>query len=192
MHTVKRDFKVRLFLNLFFFTNKLMSKLRIFKYRFMGARIGKNVALGSIYCPFPELLTIGDSCIIEDNVRFRSGGAWLSAPIYIGNGTFIGHGTQINIGSPFAIGENCLIAPGCIFSDAQHIFLDKKQPIATQGSKYCSIVIKNDVWIGSGAIVLGGVCIEDGCVVGAGALVNKSTSQFEVWAGVPIKKIRNR
>lgn len=50
------------------------------------------------------------------------------------------------------------------------------------------IIIENDVWIAAGVRVLGGVTINKRNVIGAGAIVNKSTEENCVYVGVPIKK----
>ena len=52
--------------------------------------------------------------------------------------------------------------------------------------------IGNDVWIGSRAIVLGGVHIADGAVIGGGSVVTKDVGPYEIWAGNPAKFIRKR
>jgi acetyltransferase-like isoleucine patch superfamily enzyme len=52
--------------------------------------------------------------------------------------------------------------------------------------------IGNDVWIGRSAIVLGGVKINDGAVVGAGAVVTKEVPHYAIVAGNPAKIIKYR
>lgn len=56
------------------------------------------------------------------------------------------------------------------------------------------ITIEHDVWIGAGAIILPGVTIRTGAVVGAGSVVTSGTEikPYEVWAGNPAKKIKDR
>jgi acetyltransferase-like isoleucine patch superfamily enzyme len=53
-------------------------------------------------------------------------------------------------------------------------------------------VIGNDVYIGVGAIVLGGVTIGDGAVVGAGAVVSKVVPPYAVVVGNPARILRYR
>jgi chloramphenicol O-acetyltransferase type B len=50
----------------------------------------------------------------------------------------------------------------------------------------------NDVWIGASVIVLDGVVIGDGAVIAAGSVVVKDVPPFQVWGGVPAKKIKSR
>jgi acetyltransferase-like isoleucine patch superfamily enzyme len=78
-----------------------------------------------------------------------------------------------------------------IVSDNLH-FRDAKALIARQGRDRDGIVIDDDVWIGAHASVLDGVRIARGCVIGAGAVVTKSTEPYGVYAGVPAKPIGER
>lgn len=54
------------------------------------------------------------------------------------------------------------------------------------------VVVKDDVWIGMGAMILSGVTIGQGAVVGAGAVVTKDVPPYAVVGGVPAKLIRYR
>ncbi|WP_205512160.1 acyltransferase [Longitalea arenae] len=52
--------------------------------------------------------------------------------------------------------------------------------------------IEDDVWIGYGSTVMGGVTIGEGSIIGAGSLVTKDVEPYSIYAGVPAKKIRGR
>lgn len=52
------------------------------------------------------------------------------------------------------------------------------------------VVIGNNVWIGSGANILGGVTIGDNSIIAAGALVNKDVPSNVIVGGVPAKVIK--
>ena len=54
------------------------------------------------------------------------------------------------------------------------------------------ITIEDDVWIGSRAIILKGVTIGRGSIVGAGAVVTKSTPPYSIVAGNPAKMVKVR
>ena len=52
--------------------------------------------------------------------------------------------------------------------------------------------IENDVWVGYGSTVMGGVTIGEGSIIGAGSLVTKDVEPYSIYAGVPARKIRDR
>ena len=52
------------------------------------------------------------------------------------------------------------------------------------------IKIGDGCWLGARVTVLGGVEIGAGCVIAAGALVNKDVPPNELWGGVPARLIR--
>ncbi len=75
-----------------------------------------------------------------------------------------------------------------------HNFENCDIPMRTQGLNYISVTIEDDVWIGSRVIILpGGVKIEKGSIIGAGAVVTKDVPEYSiVGGGVPAKLIRSR
>jgi len=160
--------------------------------KMQGMEVGSNSRVGKVDVQIPEQVSIGNNCILEDNVRLRAGGPWKQSFIEIGDNTFIGHSTQINVGNYFKIGRDCMVAPLCVFSDAHHQFTSLEVPMNKQPCVYNMIEIKDDVWIGSGCVILGGVTIGKGVVIAAGAVVTKSIPDYEIWGGTPAKKIKSR
>ncbi|WP_091356637.1 DapH/DapD/GlmU-related protein [Microbacterium sp. LKL04] len=55
-----------------------------------------------------------------------------------------------------------------------------------------SVQIGRDVWIGAGAIVVGGVEIGEGAVVAAGSVVTRSVEPYSIVGGNPARAIRQR
>jgi maltose O-acetyltransferase len=51
------------------------------------------------------------------------------------------------------------------------------------------VIIEDDVWIGTGVIILPGVRIGRAAIIGAGAVVTKDVEEYSIVAGVPAKKI---
>ena len=54
------------------------------------------------------------------------------------------------------------------------------------------INIGHDVWIGGHSIILSGSKIGNGAIIGAGSLVAGEVEPYSIYAGNPIKKIRDR
>jgi len=66
-------------------------------------------------------------------------------------------------------------------------------PVARMEADYQpSIVIENDVWIGTGAYICGGVTLGTGCIVGARAVVTRSVPPYAVVAGSPALILNQR
>lgn len=53
-------------------------------------------------------------------------------------------------------------------------------------------VVGNDVWIGHGAIIMGGIRIGDGAVIAAGSVVTKNVPPFSIVGGNPAKILKSR
>ena len=54
------------------------------------------------------------------------------------------------------------------------------------------IIIKKHVVIGTGAVILPNVVLEEGAVVGALSLISKNCEEFYIYRGVPAVKISKR
>lgn len=108
--------------------------------------------------------------------------------ISIGNHTHIGENVHLRGGGAIIIGEWCQIANNSIIVTGGH-------PI--DGGRYYGrsifydISIGNNVWIGSGAIILPGVCVGDNSVIAAGAVVTSSIPSNVLAGGLPARKIRD-
>ena len=57
---------------------------------------------------------------------------------------------------------------------------------------YMRTTIGHDVWIGECAIIKAGITIGNGAVIGMGSVVTKDVPAYEIWAGNPARKIRDR
>ena len=62
-----------------------------------------------------------------------------------------------------------------------------RHPEIQSAIKTAPIVIGDDCWIGSGAIILPGLTLGAGCVVAAGAVVTKDVGEREVVVGIPAR-----
>lgn len=136
-----------------------------------------------------KLLNIKSSSTIAGTCEFG-----YPERIYIGENSYVNGETE-NAASPNAkiiIGDNCLISYHVFMRTDMHNYEDSKQLIREQGHHEKSIVIGNDVWIGYGVKIMAGVSIGNGAVVASGAVVTHNIPPYEVWGGVPAKKIKER
>lgn len=96
----------------------------------------------------------------------------------IDKGLALPHYGTIVINKNTKIGKNCKILPGVTIGATNH------------SSKAASI--GNNVFIGTGAKIIGEISIADDVNIGANAVViNSITEKGTTWAGIPAKKISN-
>ena len=112
--------------------------------------------------------------------------------LIIGNNCSINTNVQIGAsGGLIVIGDNVMIGPNVVIRASNH-GADRSEVMRLQPHVYGKIFIENDVWIGSNAVITSGVTLAVGTVVGAGAVVTKSTLPYSVVGGVPARKISER
>ena len=75
------------------------------------------------------------------------------------------------------------------FAFKRNALNDKQQESKNDG---INVYIGEDVWLGCNVTVLSGVNIGRGCIVAAGAVVNKSLPPYSIAGGVPAKVIKQR
>lgn len=92
------------------------------------------------------------------------------------------------------IGNHVLIAPHCaLLNRGEHSYNMIGETIFTAPrSRSEKIIIGDDVWIGFGSIILGGLTIGEGAVIAAGSLVLNNVPPYSVVAGSPAKVIKQR
>lgn len=157
----------------------------------------KNITLGkgvyisasSILIADPRgTLSLGNNCVVKEY-------AILSVPygsIRIGNNCSINYFCFLGGHGGITIGDGVRIAPGAKIFAFEHIHERTDVPIHKQGIEPKSVIIEDDVWIGSNAIITGGVTLGKGSIVAAGAVVTKSVAPYTIVAGVPAKIIKKR
>lgn len=146
--------------------------------------IGKNVIIKT---------TDSGTVIIEDNVSIERN-CYIYAQygkIIIGKNGFIGAGSQIVAKKSIKIGQDSLISAYSIIRDANHGIV-KGESIISQDHDIKEVIIEDDVWLGSHAVVTAGSHIGKGAVVGANAVVTKDVKPYSVVGGVPAKFIKKR
>jgi acetyltransferase-like isoleucine patch superfamily enzyme len=144
------------------------------------------------------------------------------ASIYNANQISIGHNSRIDdfciLSGSITIKSHCHITPMCLVAGGQPgVFLEDFCTLAygvkifAQSDDYSGKTMANSlvprqyksetfesvhlgrhVIVGAGSIVMPGVCIAEGCSVGAMSLVNKCTEPWGIYVGSPAKRLKNR
>lgn len=112
--------------------------------------------------------------------------------LVLGNNVGISPGCQLNAAGGIVIGNDVLIGPGTMIWSQNHQFQSAAILIREQGYEPKEVRIDDDVWIASRCNILPGVHLAHGTVVAAGAVVTRSTSPYEIVAGVPARVIGRR
>lgn len=107
--------------------------------------------------------------------------------IQIGQDTIVGESCFLDGRDQLTIGNHVDIASQVLIYNDEHDINSKDF-----GNSFGPIVIDDYVFIGPRAIILPGTHIGRGAIVAAGAVVTKDVPPFEVWGGVPAKKINDR
>lgn len=107
--------------------------------------------------------------------------------ITIGSDTIIGDHCFLDGRAPLKIGNHVGIASQVLIYNDEHNLNSENYE-----NSYGPVTINDYVFIGPRSIILPGVIIGKGAVVAAGAVVTKDVPEFEIWGGIPAKKIGDR
>lgn len=152
--------------------------------------IGKNVIFEKGVLVFhPENIEIENNVYIGHNTILKG---YYKNNIIIRAHTWIGQQCFLHGAGGLIIGKGVGIGPGVIVLTSQHDASDINLPVYFTPLKFDRVEIEDGSDIGAGAIILPGVKIGKGVIIGAGSVVTKSVPDYEIWAGVPARKIRKR
>ena len=139
-----------------------MAEVRVLMARLTGQPLDESFRMfPPFYSDFGKNIRIGKRVFINACCCFQDQGG-----ITLGDGVFVGH--------------NVLMAT------INHGL--RKEDRLTH--ELAPIVVEDDVWIGSGAILLPGVRIGAGAVVAAGAVVRSDVAPGTVAGGVPARTLK--
>lgn len=114
----------------------------------------------------------------------------MRATFSIGALTTIGQRTIINVADRVEIGERCSISWDCNIMDTDFHRI-RMTPDEPDRPVSAPVYIGDDVWIGTGCIILKGVTIGSNCVIGAGSVVTKDIPSNSLAGGNPAGVIRH-
>ncbi len=110
--------------------------------------------------------------------------------IYIGNNVHIGDNAYISAKGGLEIGDNTHISRNLLLYTDNHNYKGKYLPYdETYIEK--KVVIEKNVWIGMNVVILPGTYIEEGCIIGAGAVVAGKINKYSIY-GATLGKVINK
>lgn len=126
----------------------------------------------------------GENCYIQ--VPFFAN--WSGHHIHMGNNVYANFNFTVVDDGEVYIGDSVMIGPNVTIATAGH----PVQPdLRRKGIQYnLPVHIKDNVWIGAGAVILPGVTIGENSVIGAGSIVTKDIPANVVAVGNPCKVLR--
>ena len=95
-----------------------------------------------------------------------------NATLKIGKNTYIGEYSNIRVDKEIHIGDNCKIAQFVTIVDGDYDF--RLKPLSFKNRKISPVYIGNDVFIGSGSVILRGCRVKDQSVIGANSVFNRT------------------
>lgn len=118
---------------------------------------------------------------------------------YFGRGNELSMGDNSGIGvnclcvGPITIGQDVMMGPDVIILTVSHEYSDVTLPMRQQGYRPPDpVVIEDDVWVGTRAIVMPDVTVHRGSIIGAGAVVTKDVPPYAIVGGVPARVLKYR
>lgn len=107
--------------------------------------------------------------------------------ITIGHDTIVGDNCFLDGRAPLTIGSHVGIASQVLIYNDEHNINS-----SDYSNSFGPVTIGDYVFIGPRAIILPNLTIGKGAVIAAGAVVTKNVPEYEIWGGVPAKKISDR
>ncbi|HHQ47343.1 MAG TPA: acyltransferase [Acidobacteria bacterium] len=160
----------------------------------LGDRValGEGIVLDARHELEERVITIASDTIIAHAAALQAKGA----RIEIGPGCGIGPQSLLlaTEGSDITLGPDVLLAPRVAVLGGGNYHIDRLDlPIRLQGVREGEpVVLEGDNWIGTGAVILGGVRIGRGAIVAAGAVVTRTVPPRAIVGGVPARIIGER
>ena len=137
-------------------------------------------------------IVIGARTHVDAFAVIRSVGG--AGDVVIEEDSRIGPHCVLYSGNGIHIGNYVLMAPHVSIVPTNHNFERRDIPIAQQRfmPSRGGVIIEDDVWIGTHAVLLDGTHVERGAIIAAGSVVRGRVPAYEIWGGVPGQKLKDR
>ena len=159
-----------------------------------GVQLNGDISIGSnsFVCQQVEMsgnIALGNDCVVGSFTILSTAA---TARLEVGIDTYINSYTVIGAMEAVSIGNHCIFAAYVFITDATHGIDDLS--IATKHAAIAAkpVTIGDNVWLGSGVMVMMGSHIGNDAVVGARSLVRGDLPSRSVSFGMPAKVHRIR
>ena len=159
--------------------------------------VGRGVVIGEnaeVIAMSRDGVILGDRCTLDRGAIIRGSGGvrQLGVGVRLGKRVSIGVGAMIHGGGGVEIGDDTFISPYARIFTEHHSMDTSDVPVIEQGEFHGKVTIESDVFVGSGATILGPCAIGRGAVVAAGAVVTADVDAGTIVGGVPARVIGHR
>lgn len=142
----------------------------------------------------------GISIQIGDNVKIGKRCQLAANPGFIHIGSHVSLHSNVVLIGQVRIGRYTLLSANIFASsgnhhafDNPHLLIRDQDLVARKGAgEVKPVVIEEDCWIGWGVVIMSGVHIGRGAVVGSNAVVTKDVEPYDVVAGQPARRLKQR
>jgi len=125
---------------------------------------------------------IGEGCRIYPGVV-----VWAPWNLECAEDACVADGAELYNPALIRLGARAVVSQGAFVCTASHDYEKGSFPLVAK-----AVMVGADAWLGARVIVLPGCEIGEGCVVGAGSVVTRSTPAWSVCAGNPCRVIREK
>ena len=155
--------------------------------------LGRNAIIGkTVRIRYPELVSIGDDCIIDD-FTYISTALELAAKVHVSAGCKIvgGRLARVTMGSYSTLAPNVVLAAGS--DDYVAGIATPLVPREAKGNLEVGVIsIGRHSIVGAGTVVLPNVTFGEGACVGALSLMKQDLEPWFLYAGIPCRRIKAR
>ena len=164
-------------------------------FRSRCATVGRGLQLigGVPYVSGRLTIHLGKNVTVYGKSTFAANHVYDSPVLRVGDHTYLGYELTISVGREVTLGRNCLIGDRVIIADQDGHPLDadaRRRGESVPRGHIRPVVIEDDVWIGTRAVILKGVRIGRGAIVGAGSVVTSDVPPNTVACGNPARVVK--
>lgn len=140
----------------------------------------------------PERVQIDPTARVDSFVKIEGGrGVTIGAHCHISSFSHINGGGGSVVFEPHSGCASGVKVVGGM-PDLDYLYISAADPAEFQHAVRRKTVIGRYALLCTNAVILPGVTIGEGAVIGAGAVVTKDVPAWEIWAGVPARRIGQR